>query len=194
MERAVKQLLGVMLVKVFRVAYSREIYPTLFKCICKAERDISHQVAEEKVTIHDSLGDNLYQHFVKEVETRSSRKGRYFIKEPGFSQEKVELKNLIENRDEFYNNTDWQIIFYRANTLIKKSARYMLEYKAEIATRTRLDSILYQRPSVSIDNLLNTDFLYSRSNIYDTVLNNCPISIGGFITSLHEENEQNHFL
>ena len=78
------------------------IYPSLYKIKNKLELALNYKGSKKRINnLADPLPDLLYQHYMQELQTRSSRNGIYFIRDPKTDQ-RIPLSEFVATCEEFF--------------------------------------------------------------------------------------------
>ena len=67
--------------KIEFVQYSRLIYPALYRVQSQLESKLDYKGSRRKINnLDDHLSDLLFQHYLQELQTKSTRNGVYFVR------------------------------------------------------------------------------------------------------------------
>jgi hypothetical protein len=90
--------------KIEFVSESMLIYPSLYRIKDKLESALNYKGSRRRINnLDDHLSDLLYQHYIQELQTRSSRNGIYFIRDPKTDQ-RIPLSEFVATCEDFFES------------------------------------------------------------------------------------------
>lgn len=107
-----ERFLDLMKAKIESVSESRFIYPALYRVQCRLETAIYYKGSRTKIKgINEHLTDLLFQHYMQQLQTRSSRSGVYYIRDPN-KDRRVPLAEFIAECSQYFKVIEnWRDIF-----------------------------------------------------------------------------------